>query len=260
MNFGSPIIIDDRDPSIEYYPPWRWWTSGFVHGTVTANASLNLTFHGITIGVYGTIVQAPTERDKVPTSRYSIDGEPATVFTAPRLQAKAHQQLFYQSPVLEDRKHTLMISMDTQGPTYYLDYFNVTPGIQATSSLSSSLSTISVLPSTSTSTSLQDASGTTTPSSVSTSIDAKLTKTHLIGGVVGGVTGALLLLALISIVLVRRRKQKGYPLVVPFYSQPEVFQSAARGRRVHTKTQGGSLGTTSREGREIAMGPPSYHS
>ncbi|EEB98293.1 hypothetical protein MPER_02226, partial [Moniliophthora perniciosa FA553] len=75
--------MDDLDPSIHYSPVQSWGIAGSsnefnfsTHTTSAANAALTLTFHGIAIGVYGTI--DPVAPDGVAITRYSVDDVHAT--------------------------------------------------------------------------------------------------------------------------------------------------------------------------------------
>ncbi|ESK94700.1 hypothetical protein Moror_14259 [Moniliophthora roreri MCA 2997] len=250
MSLSPPIIMDDLDPSIRYFPEHLWDIEGSsnefnfsTHSAFTANVSLTLTFHGIAIGVYGTI--DPTSPGSVPITRYSVDDGPATIFTPPRLDALAYQQPFYQSPVLEDREHTLRVSLVSHGIPFWLDYFNITPGILASISQSTPSMTL--------------------PSTTSTPTEVKSNKTRFIGGVVGGVLGALLLLALTGIFIVRRRKHEEHPLVLPYHSESRELDSTTQGRRMYNnrKTLGGgstisTTFSTLRGDWESAIDPPSY--
>ncbi|KAI3615077.1 hypothetical protein WG66_016954 [Moniliophthora roreri] len=100
------------------------------HDSMPKSASLNPSFHGTAAGVYGTIKRVNENSTKIPSSRYSVGGRPTTLLTPSRLNKTAYLQPFHQSPILEDRERTLLISLDTEDADYYLDYFNITPGIQ----------------------------------------------------------------------------------------------------------------------------------
>lgn len=145
------ILIDDRDPRVLYSENDGWVAAGSgaefgstthgVRGHRGAHALLTFTgaptyykaiqslrteilMSGTSVFVYRTISYGTQGN-----STYSIDGSTPTTFTNPILSGTKYQQLFYQSPPLENKQHTLTIMPFTWSPDsgfFWLDYFMVT--------------------------------------------------------------------------------------------------------------------------------------
>lgn len=208
------IIIDDIDPRIQYNGNLVWIIAGIKgkewNGTLhgyrgDATAHALLTFIGVpiypmsspgpfikflmlgtSVAVYGTIPGAKVQG----SSTYSIDGATSgpliSTFTTPSISVTMYQQLFYQSPELENKQHNLTIIPNTVSPnTFWLDYFLVTQPIQTTE------------PTVTTS---------TTNATVSADINPKLQTPNMrhvpLGGIIAGsvVGGILVLLAIVFVI------------------------------------------------------------
>ncbi|PSR71007.1 hypothetical protein PHLCEN_2v13111 [Hermanssonia centrifuga] len=196
--------------------PFEW--DGTTHGSQTTGSQVTFQFNGgslliwlndtsfliplsgTQVEVYGTI--GPTG-DVLPTSTYLLDSASILTYVAANVSATTYQNQFYQSPVLQDGSHTLVITVTSQG-YYWLDYLLYTPSsnnlasapISSSSSLSSSSSTSSALSATSSAGSA--ASSTSSCPHANGSQSSSIPVGAIAGGVVGGfILGALLIAGLL---------------------------------------------------------------
>ncbi|KAJ6511167.1 hypothetical protein C8R45DRAFT_402134 [Mycena sanguinolenta] len=123
------VIVDDNDPLVQYSPPGGWSTSGVApefevtaHASATPGDTATLVFEGISIGVYGSV--APSSGQS--SLNFSIDGMDMGSFKAPPVPVAVHNQLFWTSPVFNEKQHTLVVTVNTselRSLTLFLDYF-----------------------------------------------------------------------------------------------------------------------------------------
>ncbi|KAH7906637.1 hypothetical protein BJ138DRAFT_1015896 [Hygrophoropsis aurantiaca] len=128
------ITVDDRDPSVIYTGDSAAWNLGGVYpeyDNTTHGASssatpgqIHFSFQGIRVTVYGTIGPAATSL----VSMYSLDGSPASTYTAMSTQVTLYRQQYFDSGVLEDGQHELAISvLSGQNATVWFDFFQYLP-------------------------------------------------------------------------------------------------------------------------------------
>ncbi|KAH7917896.1 hypothetical protein BV22DRAFT_982407, partial [Leucogyrophana mollusca] len=133
----ASIIVDDRDPSI-IYPKGVWWEGGVypeydntTSGSQTAGtpAQILFLFKGTRIAVYGTISEAVLNNSIPPISTYDLDELPTSTYSAVNTQdTPLYRQQFYDSGVIADGQHTLVINPDTdQLSTMWFDYLEYMP-------------------------------------------------------------------------------------------------------------------------------------
>ncbi|KAG9217675.1 hypothetical protein CCMSSC00406_0003636 [Pleurotus cornucopiae] len=119
------LIVDDADTQIQYSPGWRPTGSPNEYKrttsfTSTQGASFTLNFTGTSVTVYGTL-----DVTTFPNTTYVLDGgNPFPFFGKPK-SAIQYQQVFYASPPLPYRGHTLVGSCADEGGRVILDYFVV---------------------------------------------------------------------------------------------------------------------------------------
>ncbi|KDQ23740.1 hypothetical protein PLEOSDRAFT_1108226 [Pleurotus ostreatus PC15] len=119
------LIVDDEDTQIQYSPGWRPTGSPNEYKrttsfTSTQGASFTLNFTGTSVTVYGTL-----DVTTFPNTTYVLDGgDPFPFFGIPK-SAIQYQQVFYASPPLPYRGHTLVGSCADEGGRVILDYFVV---------------------------------------------------------------------------------------------------------------------------------------
>ncbi len=140
-------------------------------------------------------------------STYALDSSAALTYIAANVSATTYHNRFYQSPILPDGLHTLVITITSKGSLYWLDYFLYTPSsndltaapmsILSSTSLAESLSTTSFVRSTASSTS---SSCDHPPNSQSSSFS--------VGAVAGALVGGLILLALLDVGLLYYWKKR----------------------------------------------------
>jgi hypothetical protein len=211
LNTTGVTIVDDTNPGIVY--KGTWITGGSpgeyditTHGTDQAGSIAIFTFNGratfsevdtksfydlplhcpgTSIAAYGTLGPGGT-----PITTYDLDNSALVVYSAPVVGDPVFNTLFYQSPVLSNGPHSLVITFLNSSGIYWLDYLLYMPSPTPNSS---SL-----------------ASGAATSSAgVPTTTHASITaQSAPVGVIVGGVLGGLLLLlALFSILLYYRYRQ-----------------------------------------------------
>ncbi|KAJ6598417.1 hypothetical protein DFH09DRAFT_1356664 [Mycena vulgaris] len=110
------ILIDDRDPRINYTGTWNLGGTANEHN----GTARPLAFMGLSSSA------------GVETS-YEIDGGPTTTVTSPSSGQDSYQQLFWQSDPVGTGPHTLVVTMvavnkatEAGEGTVWFDYFNVT--------------------------------------------------------------------------------------------------------------------------------------
>ncbi|KAJ7509087.1 hypothetical protein B0H11DRAFT_2432738 [Mycena galericulata] len=184
-------FIDDRDPRVSYTPAWQHFAldEDFQH---TSQQSTNpgdmfsLIFQGKAIEMYGNATDIGMKASMV------VDGGVAEVF-APSPGSGANNFLIFNSGVLDDGNHTLVVTSEGTSPMW-VDYFLVIPNTLSSKSPTSSGSS----------------SNSTLPATYSTA------KSTPVGAIVGGVIGGLMVIALAAaaILFFRRRSRKSMPFPV----------------------------------------------
>jgi hypothetical protein len=82
---------------------------------------------GTSVAVYGTYGKEGNP-DHPPKATYTIDDTPLARGTGAVTSTPQYNQLFFQSPPLEDREHVLVITVSVDhGARYWLDYFLFMP-------------------------------------------------------------------------------------------------------------------------------------
>ncbi|KAF9457149.1 hypothetical protein BDZ94DRAFT_264913 [Collybia nuda] len=199
--------VDDRDPRVVYSGSWVLGGvdqefNRTTHGTVAGGSQARFTFNGSSVTVYGTITNEPVGGIVLPpSSTYSIDGSTNATFN-PVPTSIQYRQIFYQSPVLQNTQHVLVITSLVSNSVLWLDFFQVGTVDTPPPSTSVLPSTISVTnhPQPSSTRSLPPAAPTASTKEDDTSVPA--------GVIIGGVIGSLVLVALMAIVIwvaLRRR-------------------------------------------------------
>ncbi|KAJ8522160.1 hypothetical protein ONZ45_g1247 [Pleurotus djamor] len=185
---ADTYMVDDRDPQIQYSAGWSDEGVNEEFNGTTRFA----TTAGVSINVFGTIDSLGARAN--PT--YTLDDTPPFRFTARNTSSVLYQQLFYESPVLENSSHVLVVAVADEGSRYFFDFLVVRMASpRSTSSTTpsrvmSSTSTLVVAPSAST---LPDPSDDTAGMTPHNNVGA------IVGGVVGGVGFILLLLVLLCL-------------------------------------------------------------
>ncbi|KAF9477147.1 hypothetical protein BDN70DRAFT_995145 [Pholiota conissans] len=196
----SIIILDDRDPSIQYTGSWnnggnpdaeyqatvKW--SGPAPGTFAT-----LVFNGTGVTVIGSI-----NFDTVQMSSYTIDGGPATTFTSTNATDTRYSQVFFTvagGTLSPDRNHTLV--MTPVQANLFIDFITVNVPPPQPSQISSVLPTPT--PSACTIDQSQSQNGNQNTQSQS----------HIpLGPVIGTVVGGLGLFGLLISMAIYLRRQK----------------------------------------------------
>ncbi|KAH7921018.1 hypothetical protein BV22DRAFT_1049927 [Leucogyrophana mollusca] len=132
---STPIIVDDTSMSIVY--TGFWLIAGTypeyvntTHGAMTAGSSLQARFwfNGTHVAVYGTVPAAEGLNLIPPESMYNVDQLPTSTYMAPSSPTVLYSQVFYDSGVLEDGPHELVITPAVnQTSTVWLDYLEYVP-------------------------------------------------------------------------------------------------------------------------------------
>ncbi|TFL00187.1 hypothetical protein BDV98DRAFT_509456 [Pterulicium gracile] len=102
------VLVDDFDPRITYTPADGWRTMGSdTEFNSTTHALLEGTgsFNGTGIAVYGTL--AVESGDQLTVTFILDDGTPMSY--SPDSRDLRYRTRFFQSPVLEDGEHTLLM-------------------------------------------------------------------------------------------------------------------------------------------------------
>ncbi|KAJ7603562.1 hypothetical protein FB45DRAFT_770990, partial [Roridomyces roridus] len=125
----SVVIVDDRDPRIQYSPSTGWYQGGvfqeYLNTTMAATEigtgsdhTATFSFQGTSVAVYGTVNQGRS------TMSFSLDrGVPSVFDAATSTAGTVHHKLFFASGTLPDGQHTLVMTQ-TSGPIIFmfLDY------------------------------------------------------------------------------------------------------------------------------------------
>ncbi|KAJ3511826.1 hypothetical protein NLJ89_g3873 [Agrocybe chaxingu] len=123
--------IDDGDSSVLFSNHSRndWVRGGGLNeyletttGSRKSGANARISFFGSSIAVYGTI---GTTQGPIAISAYSIDDGPEIIFTAPNVTWNLYHQLFFRSPTLRKKNHTLLIMNKVDFGLLWLDYFEI---------------------------------------------------------------------------------------------------------------------------------------
>ncbi|KAJ7174091.1 hypothetical protein C8R43DRAFT_1058086 [Mycena crocata] len=130
------VIVDDRDPLVEYSPQGGWGTpngrggsSAEYQRTTTRSTQKGDTatfkFEGTGVAVYGTIGSGSSSINEGASMTFSIDGASPTPYTAPVVTQNTplfHQSLWTSGPLAEG-SHTLTMTVGpNQQSIIYLDY------------------------------------------------------------------------------------------------------------------------------------------
>lgn len=128
MNSTTIVVDDSNTAQITYKGDW-FPTAGLSefnytsHGTLEDGATATLVFNGTSVAVFGTI--DTTEGNS--TSTYVLDGSTVpSIFTPNLTSTVLYEQLFYQSPILPDGQHTLVVTFAGSAAPFWLDYFSYT--------------------------------------------------------------------------------------------------------------------------------------
>ncbi|KAJ7044242.1 hypothetical protein C8F04DRAFT_1228640 [Mycena alexandri] len=181
--FNSAVLIyPNTDPSVSYGEGWS--TFGGENGTNVKDAQVALNFHGTSASLYGFV---PTELAHNATwATYSIDGDIPVNFTLEGLPSPNsptnYNVLLFTTPTIPNTEHNLVVSYggDSQHTPLVVGDFYVATASSATSNSSSSNSSSGPSPS---------------PSS---SLVSSTSKHSRVGAIVGGLLGALAILALLA--------------------------------------------------------------
>ncbi|KAJ6530952.1 hypothetical protein DFH09DRAFT_1326648 [Mycena vulgaris] len=199
-------FIDDRDARVTYTPEWRKFTgdNDFMHTSQESTSpgdSFSLKFEGTSVSYYGGITASDAG---VMNASIVLDGGKPIFFIAPATPAAVTNNLIFESGIINDGSHTLVITQENQF-TVWTDYFLITPGTASAASSTPSPST----------TSGSDATGESSK------------KSTPIGAIVGPVIGVVLLIALAAAVFIfcrrRRRRQELEPADFPMALAPAQF-------------------------------------
>ncbi|KAJ6516910.1 hypothetical protein C8R47DRAFT_1268703 [Mycena vitilis] len=238
-------IIDDQDTTAVTYTG-AWVAGGSAHehlGTVTSSTTagnhFSVAFTGSAIGVYGTFDSSSAGV----VTTYVIDSGVAATVTSPSSALDSYGQLFWQSDALARGAHKLVVTMksvnagaDGEG-TIWFDYFNVTTGnaggaVSPSQSQSQSQSS-SVTPTSATSSPVHaKGSSTGSSSSASASSTSSGAGTAVVAtksshaGLIGGIIGALAVLALIAAAVFYRRKRRATSRYANFAPGPNMSSPA----------------------------------
>ncbi|KAF5360318.1 hypothetical protein D9758_009120 [Tetrapyrgos nigripes] len=208
MTGQTTIAIDDRNTqAVSYTGDWIQGGTEHEHaGTVTSSTtvgdSFTVTFIGTSIAVFGRY--DPSSAGVVVS--YALDTPMSSNITTPSTAIEAYQQKFYESERLQQKKHTLTVTMvkvnkipsnsnGDQGGTVWFDYFDVqgTPA-SAPQEVGSSGN-----------------GNSKSPSETESSKGSKGASQKLVGAIVGGVIGGiafLVLAILLGWILYRRLKRR----------------------------------------------------
>ncbi|PSR92234.1 hypothetical protein PHLCEN_2v4764 [Hermanssonia centrifuga] len=141
---STALIVDDRDPTIQYSAGWQQVTGApapadrseylFTKtGAAAAGLTARFTFNGTGVEVYGS--QGSFDVYGQPVTSYTVDGSSYATYQTPVIPSPEFtvHTLFYRSPPLPAGEHELLVTNmnGTQPNLYWLDYILYTPSIAA---------------------------------------------------------------------------------------------------------------------------------
>ncbi|TFK97889.1 hypothetical protein BDV98DRAFT_513012 [Pterulicium gracile] len=115
------VIIDDSDSRIEYGGPTGAWSLGgsasehanTTHSTGVGGATATYKFFGTGIEAYGTLVMDSSKNPHAVT--FAVDNQRPVRYRSPDVGGLEHKMRFFQSPVLDEGEHTLVIRDSAEG-------------------------------------------------------------------------------------------------------------------------------------------------
>ncbi|KAF8148415.1 hypothetical protein B0H34DRAFT_802952 [Crassisporium funariophilum] len=244
------LALDDRDASITYSTGWALSGSVLEYNRTTtwtgvAGSTARIAFRGTSIGVFGT-VSGRKRGGIAPETTYSMDGGVPVKFTATQTLVNQYNQLFYQSPVIENGLHNLLITNVLAAEPFFMDFMLVVVPADATSLTTSTSSTSTTSTTSSTSTqppslvvvtiTSTSSSPTTSPTEApsnggnalgSTSSSKSNNTPAIVGGIIAGIV--VLVLLIFGIIFWRRRQnQRKSEIRRSRTSWPPAMQSNAK--------------------------------
>ncbi|KAI0355522.1 hypothetical protein OH77DRAFT_1437001 [Trametes cingulata] len=128
MSSGSPQLIDDTNPRVQYQPGWEWdqgvaEVDATRHGALTAGLKAWLSFTGTGVQVVGTL--GPSNTNGQPKTTYTIDNQVVGTYEAPFSESIQYNVTFFASGNLPDGDHVILINNTdgTRPNAFWLDYF-----------------------------------------------------------------------------------------------------------------------------------------
>ncbi|KAL4263069.1 Transmembrane protein [Pleurotus pulmonarius] len=123
MTSPFTYLLDDSDPRILYSLGWlRGGLPPEFNGSTTytdsRNETMTVTFVGTSISVFGSITNSTV------TSTYEVDGTTTSKFSMDPKGERRYRVLFYESPALSHKKHTLVAT--SEGGRVIIDYITIT--------------------------------------------------------------------------------------------------------------------------------------
>lgn len=247
--------IDDTDSSISYSSGWallqgstRQW-NGTVHSTSTVGATATFSFRGTGVAVYGTIPAGPSTATT--QSQYAIDsGVPVNVSLASQTNA-VYADLFFQSSLLSDGLHILVITNDGTSVEYQLDRIDYNASVNVPVSTGSGSSGSSLSQTVRTTSSVSQ-------SAAATSLASSSAKSAPVGTIVGSIAAGLLVVVIALLIYFNcRRRKPNSPTaetaatsslwarhgqsITPFNLNDQTTQSNGAGPIAHTAASQSSL-------------------
>ncbi|KAJ7644900.1 hypothetical protein FB45DRAFT_898926 [Roridomyces roridus] len=120
----SVVVVDDRDPRIQYSPSTGWKQGGrfeqYLATTTVAAGSgstASFSFQATSVAVYGTVDQGSS------TMSFALDGGVPSVFDATSsILGIVHHQPLFLSGSLPDGQHSLVMTQESGVKFIFLDY------------------------------------------------------------------------------------------------------------------------------------------
>ncbi len=156
------VTIDDSDSRLIYQGNWFTNRSSeeyipTVHGTQDVGASVKFSFNGMFIyadsyprhrdstcllnSFAGTRVQVfGTADDSHASANFTLDGGAPTQYQQIPSSPSAYHIVLYNSPLLDDSEHTLVITSTAKNATLWLDYLQLASDSPTPSTIPSSIS------------------------------------------------------------------------------------------------------------------------
>ncbi|PSR71001.1 hypothetical protein PHLCEN_2v13105 [Hermanssonia centrifuga] len=118
------VTIDDSDSRLIYRGNWFTNRSSgeympTVHGTQDVGASVKFSFNGTRVQVFG------TADDSHASANFTLDGGAPTQYQQIPSSPSAYHTVLYNSPLLDDSEHTLVITSTAKNATLWLDYLRL---------------------------------------------------------------------------------------------------------------------------------------